>query len=76
MINKELRKELHKIALDNKVSDTVAEMIIMSPFLFQKRKLEEGDLEGITSFYHKYLCKFFIKKNVLNKIKEKNEFRK
>ncbi|AGO48986.1 hypothetical protein N356_gp094 [Cellulophaga phage phi14:2] len=76
MINKKLRKDLHTIALDNKVSDTVAEMIIMSPFLFQKRKLEEGNLEGRTTFYHKYLCKFFIKEKVLIKIKEKNEFGK
>jgi hypothetical protein len=73
MLNKELKKELHSIALKNKVSDTVAEMVVMSPFLFQKRKLDEKrlDLEK-KGFYHKYIGKFYLKMNVLKKIIEKN----
>lgn len=72
MLDKKLKKKLHEIALRHGVSDTMAEMIVLSPFLFQKRKLEEGDLEGKTSFYHKYLGKFYIKEKVLKKILEKN----
>lgn len=71
MISKKLKKELHKIALDNKVSDTVAEMVVLAPFLFQKRTIEEVKEQTKTTFYHKYLGKFYIRTEVLKKLKEK-----
>ena len=73
MIDKKLKKHLHDVALKNKISDTLAEIIIKTPFEFQKRKLEEGNLDGPTRFYHKYLGNFFINERVLKKILEKNE---
>ena len=70
MINKKRKKDLHSIALKHKVSDVAAEIIVKTPFLFQKRKLDEGDLEQPTIFYHRYFGRFFIKERMLNRILE------
>ena len=70
MINKQMKKELHSIALKHKVSDVAAEIIVKTPFLFQKRKLDEGNLEEPTSFYHRFLGRFFIKESKLKRTLE------
>ncbi len=73
MLSKKLRKKLHSIALLNNISDELAEEIIMSPFRFQRKILEEGRLEGKTTFYHKYIGKFYIRKSVVDKINRSKE---
>lgn len=75
MIDDKLKKELHNIALKNRVSDTMAEIIVLTPFLFQKRKVEQEEPDKARRFYHKYLGNFFVKLTVLKKIRE-NEARK
>lgn len=73
MPNRKLKSRLHKIALNNKITDDVAKLIIDTPFLFMKEMIEEMDLDDYekTNFYHKHFGRFYLKERVLNHIKNK-----
>lgn len=75
-MDSKLKEILHDIALKNKVSDTLAKIIVETPFLFQKRVLEQGDNTENYLFYHKYLGKFVKNEKKLKKIRENEKKRK
>lgn len=66
---------LHSIALKHHTRDEVAKLIVEAPFLFMKKRIEELNLEELDkiNFYHKGLGRFYLKEQVLKKIKEKTK---
>lgn len=74
-MNKKQKAKIHKLGLRNNLRDEIVKKIVESPFEFMKETIENMDLETAEryNFYHKSLGRFYFKKKILEKIKQKIE---